>query len=130
VEKDVIEITGKYTAKRKSSFLLSAFLRGSSTTATWLTNLFCLKEPNKIKNDVWFYVLMKTSSKTMVFFNHQNKCRPALRVEVSSLCIGDSSFNHVLMHSPTVPRLARIHKKTTTLHSHPKRGVVVWDSGM
>jgi hypothetical protein len=66
----------------------------------------------------------------MVFFVHQNKCRPALHIEVSSLCIGDSSFKHVLMHSPTVPRLARIHQKTITLHSLPKRGIVVWRSGM
>jgi hypothetical protein len=45
----------------------------------------CLKEPNKIKNKVWFYVLMSVSSKSMVFFDHQNKGRPALRVEASSL---------------------------------------------
>jgi hypothetical protein len=83
--KEVIEITGKYTAKVKSSFSSSIFLPGSGTKATQLTNLFCLKEPNKIKNEVWFYVLMTTTSKSMVFLDHQNKCRLALRFEVSSL---------------------------------------------
>jgi hypothetical protein len=43
-----------------------------------------------------------------VFSEHQNKGRPALGIEVSSLCIGNSSFDHVLMHSPTIPRLVRI----------------------
>jgi hypothetical protein len=44
----------------------------------------CLEEP-KIKNEVWFYVLTKASSKSMSFSNHQNKCRHAHGVEVSSL---------------------------------------------
>jgi hypothetical protein len=45
----------------------------------------CLKKPNKIKNEVWFYVLMITSSIITVVLDHQNKCRPALCVEVPSL---------------------------------------------
>jgi hypothetical protein len=68
---------------------------------------------------------MKTSSNSMVFFDHQNKCRPALGVEVLSLCIGDSSFNHVLLHSQSVPRLARIHQNPFTIHCHGKTGDVV-----
>jgi hypothetical protein len=91
-KRKVIEITGKYTVKSKSSFLLATFLRGSGTKSTGVFNFPCLKEPNKIKNEVCFYVFMKTSSKTMVFFDqtmvffdHQNKCRLDLRVELSSL---------------------------------------------
>jgi hypothetical protein len=44
-----------------------------------------LKETNKNKKEVLLYVLMIISSNTMVFFDDQNKCRPALRVEVWSL---------------------------------------------
>jgi hypothetical protein len=121
--------TSKYTAKRKSSFLLSTFLRGSSTKATQLPIFFCLKEWNKTVFNVWFYVLMKSSSKTMVFLDHQNECRPALRVEVSCLCNGDSNFNHVPLNSPSIPRLAGIHQKTITMHSRGKRGDVVRRSG-
>jgi hypothetical protein len=73
---------------------------------------------------------MIISSFITVFFDHQNKDRPALRVEVSSLYMGDSSFNHVPLNSPSIPRLAGMHQKTITLHSLPKRGVVVWKSGM
>jgi hypothetical protein len=120
------QIHGKW----KSSFVLSTFLRGSSTNSTGCLMFPCLKEWNKTAFDVWFYVLMTTTSKSMVFFDHQNKCRHALRVELSSLCMGDSNFNHVLMHSPTVPRLAGIHQHTIALHSLPKRGVVVWRLGM
>jgi hypothetical protein len=43
---------------------------------------------------------------------------------------GDSSLDHVPLQSPTVPRLAGKHQKTITLHSHLKRGVVVWSLGM
>jgi hypothetical protein len=64
-------------------FLL--FLRGSGTHSTEDLILPCLKEPNKTVFYVWFYVLMSVSSKSMVFFLHQNKCRRALWVEVSSL---------------------------------------------
>ena len=45
----------------------------------------------------------------MVFRNHQNKDMPALRVEVSSLYIGDSNFDHVPLASPSVARLAGMH---------------------
>jgi hypothetical protein len=119
-----------YTAKEKSSFSLSSFLRGSSTKATAFLILACLNDPNKIKIEVWFYVLMTTTSKSMVFFDHQNKCRHARGVEVSSLYMGDSSFDHVLLHSPTVPRLASMHQKTITLHSHCKTGDALRSSGM
>jgi hypothetical protein len=71
----------------------------------------CLKEPNKTTFDVWFYVLMKTtSSNNMVFIDHQNKCLHALRVEVSSLDMGDSNFDHVPLLSPSVARLAEMHQ--------------------
>jgi hypothetical protein len=79
-------------------FLL--FLRGSGTHSTEDLILPCLKEPNKTVFDVWFYVLMSVSSKSMVFFDHQNKGRPAFCVEVSPLCIGDSNLDHVPMNSP------------------------------
>jgi hypothetical protein len=111
-------------------FFLLLFLRGSSRKPTELPILFCLKERNKTAFDVWFYVLMKTTSKTMVFFDHQNKGLPALGVEVSCLCNGDSNLDHVRMHSLSVPRLASIHQKINTLHSLWKRGIVVWRSGM
>jgi hypothetical protein len=44
--------------------------------------------------------------------------------------MGDSSFDHVPMLSPIVPKLVRTHRKTITMHSLPKRGVVVWSLGM
>jgi hypothetical protein len=67
----------------------------------------------------------------MVFFDHQNKCWHARHVEVSSLLMRDSSFNYVpRMLSPTVPKLDRMHQKTITMHSHGKRGDVVWRQGM
>jgi hypothetical protein len=71
--------------KQLSSFSLSTFLRGACTDSTGVFILPCLKEPNKIKTEVWFYVLMKTTSYKMLFFDHQNKCQHALHVEVSSL---------------------------------------------
>jgi hypothetical protein len=50
---------------------LSTFLRGSGTKATQLTNLFCLKEPNKTVFDVWFIVFEKnarlSSNITVIF---------------------------------------------------------------
>jgi hypothetical protein len=120
--------------KRKSSFHSTTFLQLSSRNSTGVLNFPCLKEWNKTKNGVWFYWFWKEVLDYLVlsrcFSKHQNKCRPALCIEVSSLCMGDSSFNHVLMHSPTVPRLDGKHQKTITLHSLPKRGVVVWWSGM
>jgi hypothetical protein len=61
----VNEITSVCVAKEKASFCLSAFLRGSSTKATQLPTFSCLKEPNKIKTDVWFHVLLKTTSNNM-----------------------------------------------------------------
>jgi hypothetical protein len=79
-----------------------------------------------------FVVLMKTSSKSMVFSNHQKKIGQLLfffRVEVSSLCTWDSKFIDVPLHSPTIPRLVRMHQKTITMHSLPKTGVVVWSLG-
>jgi hypothetical protein len=90
----------------------------------------CLDETKKTAFVVWFYVLMIISSKSTAFFDHQNKCRPAPHVEVSCLCMGDSSLDHVPLHSPTVPRLARIHQKTIALHSHCTTGDVVWRLGM
>jgi hypothetical protein len=63
-------------------------------------------------------------------FQQRNECRHARGVEVSCLCNGDSIFDHVPMDSPSIPRLAVTHQKTSTLHSLPKRGVVVWRSGM
>jgi hypothetical protein len=73
-------------------------------------NFPCLNEPNKTVFDVWFYVLMTTTSKSMVFFDHQNKCRHARGVEVSSLWIRDSSLDHVPLQSLAVPRLAGMHQ--------------------
>jgi hypothetical protein len=109
---------------------LSTFLQLSSRKPTELPILFCLKEWNKTAFDVWFYVLMTTTSKTMVFFDHQNKCLPALRVDVSCLCNGDSNLDHVQILSPAVPRLGRRHQNTITSHSHQKRGDVVWRLGV
>jgi hypothetical protein len=109
---------------------LSTFLRGSSIHSTGVFILPCLKEPNKIKNEVWFYVLIIISSKSMAFFDHQNKGRPALRVEVSCLCNGDSNLDHVPLKSSAVPRLPGTHQKTITLHSHGKTGDVVRRWGM
>jgi hypothetical protein len=83
----------------QSRFLLSTFIKDSGLSSTGLPILPIAKEQTRPKNDVLFYVLMKTTSNNMVFFDHQNKCRPALRVEVLSLCIGDSSFDHVPMNS-------------------------------
>jgi hypothetical protein len=60
-KRKVIGIAGKYTVKRKSSFLLSTFLRGSSTHSTGFLILSCLKEPNKIK-------------KWGVVYQFRNKC--------------------------------------------------------
>jgi hypothetical protein len=94
-KKSVCQTTCIYTVKRKSSFLLSTFLRGSGTDSTGFLMFPCLKEPNKTAFDVWFYVFMIISSKSMAFLDHQNKCRPARRVEVSSLCNGDSNLDHV-----------------------------------
>jgi hypothetical protein len=75
-KRKVIEITGKYTVKSKSSFLLSTFLRGSGTKATPLTNLFCLKEPNKTVFDVWFIVFETNVLDYLVIsrakFQHRN----------------------------------------------------------
>jgi hypothetical protein len=61
---------------------------------------------------------------------HWNKGQHALRVEVLSLYKGDSSFNHVSLYSPTIPGLAGMHQKTFTMHSHWKRDIVVWRSGV
>jgi hypothetical protein len=55
--------------------------------------LSILKEQNKAYISCVVSVSMKTSSNTMVFFDHQNKDWPALGVEASSLCIGDSNFD-------------------------------------
>jgi hypothetical protein len=117
------KVRAKYTAKDKSSFSPSSFLQGYSTKATGPHILLCLKETNKIKIEVWFIVLMKTSSNITGFFIHQKLVRAC---SLSSLYMGDSNFNHVPMNSPSVPRLARMHQKTITLHSHCKTGVVVW----
>jgi hypothetical protein len=38
---------------------------------------------------------------------------------------GDSSFDHVPLDSPTVPRLAGMHQNTFTIHCHGKTGDVV-----
>jgi hypothetical protein len=43
------------------------------------------QEQKKNKKEVLLYVLMIISSSTMVFFDDQNKCGPALCVEVWSL---------------------------------------------
>jgi hypothetical protein len=83
--KEVNETTCNCVAKRKSSFLLSTFLWGSGTDSTGFLMFPCLKEPDKTAFDVWFYVFMIISSKSMVFFHHQNKGRHARGVEVSSL---------------------------------------------
>jgi hypothetical protein len=58
-------------AKIKSSFLLSTFLQDSGTDPTGVFNFACLNEPNKIKNEVWFYVLMIIPSSITGFFDHQ-----------------------------------------------------------
>jgi hypothetical protein len=49
---------------------------------------------------------------------------------LSSLYKGDSTFNHVPLQSLSIARLAGMHQKTITLHSHCKTGVVAWSSGM
>jgi hypothetical protein len=67
-KRKVIKITSKYTAKRKWSFCLSAFLRGSGTYSTGFLIFPCLKKPNKIENEVWFCVVMIISSIITVFF--------------------------------------------------------------
>jgi hypothetical protein len=126
----VNETSSKYTARRKSSFLSSSFLQLSSRNSTGVLILSCLNEPNKTAFDVWFYVLIKTSSKTMVFFDHQNKGRPPPHVDVSSLYKGDSNLDHVPLNSPSVPRLTGMHEMTITLQSHCKTGGVVWMLGM
>jgi hypothetical protein len=92
------------------SFLLSTFLQLSSTHSTGVVILPCLKDPNKTAFDVWFYVLMKTTSNNIVFFDHQNKCLHALPVEVSSLYMGDSKLDHVPLLSPSIARLAGMHQ--------------------
>jgi hypothetical protein len=51
----------------KWSFCLSSFLQDSTTEATGLPILPILKISNKTTFDVWFYVLMKTSSKCLCF---------------------------------------------------------------
>jgi hypothetical protein len=53
------KITSNFTENEKWSFSVSTFLQDSSTKATQLPILFCLKEPYKIKNDVWIYGLRK-----------------------------------------------------------------------
>jgi hypothetical protein len=116
--------------KRKSSFLLSTFLQGSGTKSTQHPIFSCLMEPNKTKNGVWFYRFWKEVLDYLVlsrcFSKHRNKGRPAPSVEVSCLCNGDSSFDHVPMDSPSIPRLAGMHQKTSTLHSLPKRGSQIY----
>jgi hypothetical protein len=77
-----------------AAFLL-LFLQDTGTHSTGVLILPCLNTANKTAFDVWFYVLMIISSKSMVFFDHQNKGRPALRVEVSSLYMRDSNLDHV-----------------------------------
>jgi hypothetical protein len=52
----------------------------------------CLKELNKIKNEVRFYVLMIIPSSITGFFHHQ---KLMLACSLSSLYKGDSSFDHV-----------------------------------
>jgi hypothetical protein len=129
VEKDVIEmITGKYTAKKSRVFFCPLFLQDSSTKATAFLILFCLNEPNWIKNEVWFYRFRKEVLDYPVLSRFFSSIE--IKAGVSSLCMGDSSLDHVPLHSPTVPRLARIHQKTITLHSHCKTGDVVWRLGM
>jgi hypothetical protein len=49
----------------------------------------------------------------------------ALGAEVSSLYMGDSSFNHVPLLSPSVPRLARIQQNTFAIHCLAQTGDVV-----
>jgi hypothetical protein len=54
--------------------LLLSFLQRSGKKSTQLPSILSiLKEANKIKNEVWFFDLLHTSSKIMVYFNHQNK---------------------------------------------------------
>jgi hypothetical protein len=130
VPKEVIETSSNYTAKGCRVFLCPLLYRDPVQILQECSSCPVLRLHPRPKNDVWFYVLMIISSKSMSFFHHQNKGRPALRVEISSLYTGDSNFDHVLLHSPTVPRLARIHQKTFTMHSHWKRGVVGWRWGM
>jgi hypothetical protein len=79
--KEVIE----NTRQTKIKFSFVHFSTGSSTHSTGVLILPCLNETNKTAFDVWFYVLMIISSKSMVFFHHQNKCRHARGFEVSSL---------------------------------------------
>jgi hypothetical protein len=61
-KRKVIGITGKYTVKRNSSFLLSTFLRGSSRKSTQHPIFSCLMEPNKTVFDVWFIDFEKKRS--------------------------------------------------------------------
>jgi hypothetical protein len=56
------EVNTKVHGKRKWRFLSSSFLRGSSRNSTGLPILPCLKEPNKIKNEVWFISFKKKCS--------------------------------------------------------------------
>ena len=75
-KRKVNETTCIYTVKRKSSFLLSTFLRGSGTKATPLTYLFCLKEPNKTAFDVWVIIFETNVLDYLVIsrakFQHRN----------------------------------------------------------
>jgi hypothetical protein len=69
-----------YTVKRNSSFSLSTFLRGSSRKSTQHPIFSCLKEPNKIKNEVWFYRFSKESarlSSIITVFFQASKLMPA-----------------------------------------------------
>jgi hypothetical protein len=75
-KRKVIGITSKIVCNSESSFLLSAFLRGSSTKSTQLPIFSCLMEPNKTKNEVWFIScesnVLDYLVKSRCFFKHRN----------------------------------------------------------
>jgi hypothetical protein len=74
--KEVNENNVQIMSNSQSRFLLSTFLQDSGRSSTGLPILPIAKEQTRPKNDVWFYVLMKTTSNNMVFLDHQNKCSP------------------------------------------------------
>jgi hypothetical protein len=124
-----LKTTNIYKAKNeKSSFTLSTFLQDSSTVTTGLTNLF-LRSETRLFLMCGFIELLQNvldyAVTSLCFSKHQNNSRPALHLDFSSLCNGDSNFNHVLLHSLSVARLARMHQNTITIHCHVKTVDVV-----
>jgi hypothetical protein len=55
-KRKVNEASSICVAKSKVEFFFVLFLQDSSTHSTQLPIFSCLKEPNKVKNEVWFFV--------------------------------------------------------------------------